>query len=196
MKKFLGIALALAVSAPAYAGQRAVVDVQGAKCSVVESDDGSDTNTTHTCATGTQLPSIRYHLGDYSLLADLATTEVGAQYNVCEGLSLGLMGGYDYSDVTGEEKSNTNATLFALTTRTFSSGDAVELRLSGTRHQADATMDKSGVGLSAAYFFPAPLTNSVAPYAALELRQDQSTLSEDSARTASLALGIRGKLGK
>lgn len=191
MNKFLGLVLALVVSAPALASS-VDVDVSGAKCSVVQSDDGNGSvRTTQECATGAQLPTVKWNLGEYSLLADLSSKDIGAQYNVCPGLSLGLTGSASQSDASGDKKHDSKATVFAKMTTSLGDGQLVT-KLSANRHQATDAMDSDGAALSAQYFFSAE--GGISPFATVSYGYDQSTLDDSNKQTGSLSLGVRSRL--
>lgn len=189
MKSFLVALFALALSAPAMASSLDL-DVTGAKCSVTQKGDGDDARTSSECATGAQLPAVRWNLDGYTLFADLGSKDIGGEYAVCPGFKLGLSGGASTATSGGDEKHDSHATAYAKTGFELGAGK-VDLKASASRTQAAGTLQGDGAGLSAKYFFS---RSSITPFAQADAGYKWQQSGNAQSISGSLSFGMRATL--
>jgi len=186
MNKFL---LFVLFSTSAF-GSTVDIDTTIAKCTVVDKGAGEDSHTTNACATGAQLPQVRWNFDKYTLFGDLGTKDIGAEAPVYAGYKLGLSGAASTEKDGGKEKHDSNATIFAKKAFPLLDGK-LDVKLSASRSKATGSLRDDGAGLQLKYLFN---TSNVTPFAVADTNYKYTVAGSKSSLTSSFSLGVRATI--
>lgn len=194
MKNVFGAVLvALSFASVAKAGE-VNVDLAAQNCSVARTSVSGNQSTASACATANTLPSVRFDSKEFSLFVDTATAggTVGASYNVCPGLSLGLKGNSTSAKTAGAETHSSTAGAFVLV-KSSVVGGALESTLGGSVAEASAAdHDTNSGSLDVKYLLNVGAKNW-APFVGVGANYSDFGNSTN-VLTGTGALGVRAKL--
>lgn len=190
MKKFLLACMIASASVFNPLAMAASVDVDAQLAKATYSQP-KDENAATTAATGAQLTSVRWNFDGYTLLADLSSKDVGAEWTECPGFKLGMTGGASTEKKDGKEKHDSKVTVYAKTAMEFGAGK-IDNTLRLTRHQAVGSMDSESATYALKYFFSRG--QIATPYAGADVTYTASVPGDDSKWSGSLSFGVRASI--
>jgi hypothetical protein len=184
MKKFI-LALFVAVSAaPAFSSTD--IDTTIAKCSVLDKGAGEDKRTSNTCATGAQLPLVRWNMPGYTLFGDLTTKDIGIEAPV-GAFKLGVSGAVSSEKEGDKEKHDSKGTIFAKKLFKFTDSK-LDVRVSASRSKVFGGLRDDGAGVQLKYFFN---MSELTPFAVADSNYKYTVAGGKSTLTSSFSLGMR-----
>jgi len=183
MKYFFALLLLVGTSA---FGQSVDVDTTLAKCSSTNKPAAVDNKTADACATGAQLPLLRFNFDGYTITGDLSSKDIGLEVPV-GAFKLGISGAASSEKEGDKEKHDSKGSVFVKKLVKFDDSK-LDLKLSASRSKVFGGLRDSGAGLQAKYFFN---NTNLTPFAVLDTNYKYVTATEKSSLTSSFSLGIR-----
>lgn len=162
------------------------VDTTVAKCSIVDKGAGSDSRTSNVCATGAQLPLVRWNFDGYTLFGDMNSQDIGAEVPV-SSFKLGLSGAASSKKNDGKEMHDSKASVFAK--KLFKFNDSkLDVKVTASRSKVFGALRDSGAQLQLKYFFN---NSELTPFAQADSTYKYTVVSKKNSLTSSFSFGVR-----